>query len=258
MLFGGCACNNANSNAVSAAPATALHDGTDAQSTCLHQTRRYIPASATRSGVHRPDNGDPTHRMPSADCEDFSVICGARLAIPCSLIYVSQTLLPGMVLYPRRVAAFLPRYAALNKSVRAISILNLRFKRKYSSFVLRKLRSEVPEILPQLSAEGTYHGGKPAAGPGLIKNQLGRNDRRSRSGLDVHQHVGHAGVVLLDCRLYSMRDLVAACSRRRKIDVIIQAHLARMAFHLDNTGDRAGNGANGPNNLSTGAVSMIS
>ena len=62
--------------------------------------------------------------------------------------------------------------------------------------------------------------------------------------LDVHENVRDAGVALLDCRLYSMRDLVAFMHRNVsihadvKIDVIIQAHFARMAFlHFDNTGD---------------------
>src|SRR5262249_17805001 len=70
------------------------------------------------------------------------------------------------------------------------------------------------------------------------------NNDLSLCGLDVHEHVCDAGLALLDCRLYSMRDLVplmygnVSVHADVKIDVIIQAHLARMAFlHLDDTGD---------------------
>ena len=63
-------------------------------------------------------------------------------------------------------------------------------------------------------------------------------------GLDVHEHIRDAGVALLDCRLYSMRDLVAfmygniSIHADVKIDVVIQAHLACMAFlHFHNTRD---------------------
>ena len=52
----------------------------------------------------------------------------------------------------------------------------------------------------------------------------------------MHEHVCDTEVALLDCRLYSMRDLVAfmygnvSVHANVKIDVVIQAHLSGMAF----------------------------
>jgi hypothetical protein len=60
----------------------------------------------------------------------------------------------------------------------------------------------------------------------------------------VHQHIRNARVALLDCSFHAVRDLVTfmygnvSVHADVKIDVIIQAHFARVAFlHFDNTED---------------------
>src|SRR6266545_1921720 len=51
----------------------------------------YPRQRQTRGRVHRPDNGNPTHRMPSSDCGNFSVICIGRVhAIRTSLFASSK------------------------------------------------------------------------------------------------------------------------------------------------------------------------
>src|SRR5882724_11458745 len=76
--------------------------------------------------------------------------------------------------------------------------------------------------------------------------------------LDVNEHISDARIALLNCALYSMRDLVAFMYRNVsvhadvQIDVIIQAHLARMAFfHVNNTRNRVGDGENRFDDFST-------
>src|SRR4026209_2457557 len=90
----------------------------------------YPRQRQTRGGIHRPDNGNPTHGMPSSGCDNAPVDCSASqeacvrpemrygslrttiVAIRCSLIHVSwtSTTLYGSV--PARGGAlFLTRYA---------------------------------------------------------------------------------------------------------------------------------------------------
>ena len=86
-------------------------------------------------------------------------------------------------------------------------------------------------------------------------------DPRSRlqsCRFDVYENVSDARVAFLNRALYSMRDLVAivygnfSMHSNVKIDVKIQTHLASPTFfHLNNPRNRAGDGADGPDDFFT-------
>ena len=62
-----------------AAAATALAENTKCTqfSRCLHQTSRDIPASVKHGGgIHRPDNGDPTHGITATNCGVYLLVLG--------------------------------------------------------------------------------------------------------------------------------------------------------------------------------------
>src|SRR5215471_4749782 len=67
----------------------------------------YSRQRQTRRGVHRPDNGNPTHWMPALEWGNFWAVCAARLTIHASLIHLSAASAPRHGSVPARsLAAF--------------------------------------------------------------------------------------------------------------------------------------------------------